>query len=137
MIGLRLRFRGLFLKYFLVLFLAVVVPLAANGISESWFGYGDQRAILDQLLGVEARSAAARIQSFLDGITNQLGWLVQFPWTDEPDERRRIDPCASSVRCPPSPASPLSIVRDASAFTFQGLASTGPRAALISPLRRR
>jgi adenylate cyclase len=90
-IGLRLRFRGLFLKYFLVLFLAVVVPLAANGISESWFGYGDQRAILDQLLGVEARSAAARIQSFLDGITNQLGWLVQFPWTDEPDERRRID----------------------------------------------
>ena len=91
MIGRRLRFRGLFQKYFLVLFLAVVVPLAANGISESWFGYRDQRAILDQLLGVEARSAAARIQSFLDGITNQLGWLVQFPWTDEPDERRRID----------------------------------------------
>ena len=87
----RLRLRGLFQKYFLVLFLAVVIPLATNGVSEAWFGYRDQRATLDQLLGVEARSAGAKIQGFLDGITNQLGWLVQLPWTDEPDERRRID----------------------------------------------
>ncbi|WP_201863807.1 adenylate/guanylate cyclase domain-containing protein [Microvirga soli] len=87
----RLRFHGLFRKYFLVLFLAVVIPLAANGISEAWFGYRDQRARLDQLLGVEARSAAARIQGFLDDITGQLGWLVQLPWTGELDERRRID----------------------------------------------
>jgi adenylate cyclase len=91
MSGQRLRFRGLFRKYFLVLFLAVVIPLAANGISEAWLGYRDQRARLDQLLGVEARSAASRIQGFLDGITGQLGWLVQLPWTEEPDERRRID----------------------------------------------
>lgn len=91
MSGRRRRFRGLFRKYFVVLFLAVVIPLAANGISEAWFGYRDQRARLDQLLGVEARSAAARIQGFLDGITNQLGWLVQLPWSEEPDERRRID----------------------------------------------
>jgi class 3 adenylate cyclase len=86
-----LRFRGLFRKYFLVLFLAVVIPLAANGVSEAWLGYRDQRARLDQLLGVEARSAASRIQGFLDSITGQLGWLVQLPWTEEPDERRRID----------------------------------------------
>jgi class 3 adenylate cyclase len=91
MMGRRLRFRGLFRKYFLVLFLAVVIPLATNGISDAWFGYRDQRARLDQLLGVEARSAAARIQGFIDGITNQLGWLVQLPWAEEPDERRRID----------------------------------------------
>jgi class 3 adenylate cyclase len=91
MSGQRLRFRGLFRKYFLVLFLAVVIPLATNGISDAWFGYRDQRARLDQLLGVEARSAAAKIQGFIDGITNQLGWLVQLPWTEEPDERRRID----------------------------------------------
>jgi class 3 adenylate cyclase len=91
MSGQRLRFRGLFRKYFLVLFLAVVIPLAANGVSEAWLGYRDQRARLDQLLGVEARSAASRIQGFLDSITGQLGWLVQLPWTEEPDERRRID----------------------------------------------
>jgi hypothetical protein len=51
MSGQRLRFRGLFRKYFLVLFLAVVIPLATNGISDAWFGYRDQRARLDQLLG--------------------------------------------------------------------------------------
>jgi class 3 adenylate cyclase len=89
--GRHIRFRGLFQKYFIVLFLAVIVPLAANGVGEAWFGYRDQRARLDQLLGVEARSAASRIQNFLDGITSQLGWLVQLPWTEEPDERRRID----------------------------------------------
>ena len=91
MSGQRLRLRGLFRKYFLVLFLAVVVPLAVNGVSDAWFGYRDQRARLDQLLGVEARSAASRIQGFLDSIINQLGWLVQLPWSEEPDERRRID----------------------------------------------
>jgi adenylate cyclase len=91
MSGRRLRFRGLFRKYFLVLFLAVVFPLAANGLSEAWLGYRDQQARLEQLLGVEARSAAVRIQGFIDSITNQLGWLVQLPWTEEPDERRRID----------------------------------------------
>jgi adenylate cyclase len=87
----RLRFSGLFQKYFLVLFLAVVIPLASNGVSEAWFSYRDQRTRLEQLLAVEARSAGARIQGFLDSITGQLGWLVQLPWTEEPDERRRID----------------------------------------------
>ena len=91
MFGQRLHFRNLFQKYFVVLFLAVVVPLTANGVSEAWFGYRDQRARLDQLLGAEARSAAARIDGFLEGITHQLGWLVQLPWSDEPDERRRLD----------------------------------------------
>src|SRR5215213_9002830 len=91
MIGRRLRFRGLFQKYFLVLFLAVVVPLATNGVSEAWLGYRDQRTRLNQLLGVEARSAASRIQDFIDGITTQLGWLVQLSWSEEPDEQRRVD----------------------------------------------
>ncbi|MBD2749136.1 HAMP domain-containing protein [Microvirga sp. BT688] len=91
MAGQHLRFHGLFQKYFIVLFLAVVIPLATNGVSEAWFGYRDQRTRLEQLLGVEARSAGAKIQGFVDGITDQLGWLVQLPWTGEPDERRRID----------------------------------------------
>ncbi|MBB3020766.1 class 3 adenylate cyclase [Microvirga lupini] len=91
MAGQHLRIHGLFQKYFLVLFLAVVMPLTTNGLSEAWFGYRDQRTRLEQLLGVEARSAGAKIQGFVDGITDQLGWLVQLPWTGEPDERRRID----------------------------------------------
>ena len=84
-------FRSLFQKYLLVLFLAVAIPLAVNGVIEAWFGYRDQRARLDQLLGVQATSAAAEIHDFINGITNDLGWLVQLPWTDEPDERRRTE----------------------------------------------
>ncbi|HEY8381416.1 MAG TPA: adenylate/guanylate cyclase domain-containing protein [Microvirga sp.] len=82
---------SLFGKSFLALFLAVVVPLTASGLGEAWFGYWAQRDRLDQLLGVEARAAAFRIQGFIDTITGQLGWLVQLPWSEEVDERRRID----------------------------------------------
>ena len=87
----RERFRGLFRKYLLVLFMAVAIPLAINGIVEAWFGYRDQQARLDQLLGVQATAAAAEIHDFIYGITNQLGWLVQVPWSDEPDEQRRTE----------------------------------------------
>ena len=69
--------RSLFRKYFLALFAAVIVPMAASGISDAWFGYRDQRAMLSALLRVETTSAAGKIQSFLDGIKDQLGWTVQ------------------------------------------------------------
>ena len=80
----RPHLRGLFQKYLLVLFMAVAIPLAISGAIEAWLDYHDQRARLDQLLGVEAKSAADDIQDFIDGITNELGWLVQLPWTDQP-----------------------------------------------------
>ena len=87
----RERLRGLFQKYLLALFMAVAIPLVINGAIEAWLGYRDQRARLEQLLGVQATFAAAEIHDFIFGITNQLGWLVQLSWTDEPDERRRTD----------------------------------------------
>lgn len=83
--------RPILTKYFLALFAAVVLPLLINGISEAWFGYQDQRAMLDARLLVEASAAAARIQDFLDGIRSQLQWAVQLPWTDAGVEEHRID----------------------------------------------
>ncbi|WP_336488435.1 adenylate/guanylate cyclase domain-containing protein [Methylobacterium nigriterrae] len=83
--------RSLLRKYFLALFAAVVVPLLANGGTEAWFGYRDQRAQLNELLGIEAQAAASRIQSFLDGIRDQLGWMVQLPWTAGAEEGQRLD----------------------------------------------
>jgi len=83
--------RPLFQKYFVALFAAVVVPLLANGASEAWFGYRDQRASLSQQLHTEARSAASKIQGFLDDITDQLQWTVQLPWREGMDERHRFD----------------------------------------------
>ena len=69
--------RSLFKKYFLALFAAVVVPLFANGLSEAWFGYQDQRTMLDMRLRIEASAAAGEIQGFLDGIRDQMSWAVQ------------------------------------------------------------
>jgi adenylate cyclase len=73
--------RTLFQKYFLALFVAVVLPLLVNGLSEAWFGYRDRREQLETLLRVEATAAAAKIEDFLGGIRDQLGWAVQQSWT--------------------------------------------------------
>ena len=83
--------RSLFMKYFLTLFVAVVVPLMFGAIGEAWFGYKDQRLLLNEVLQAEARSAAGKIQAFTDGIGDQLGWVVQFPWTQMEDNQHRID----------------------------------------------
>jgi adenylate cyclase len=83
--------RPLVYKYFAALFVAVVIPLIANGASEAWFGYRDQRAMLSSRLHAEAVSAAAKIAAFLGDVTNQLQWTVQLPWKDSVDERHRFD----------------------------------------------
>jgi class 3 adenylate cyclase len=83
--------RSLFMKYFVTLFVAVVAPLMLGSATEAWFAFRDNRFDLDEVLQVEARSAADRIQAFTDGIRDQLGWVVQFPWTADEDDRRRID----------------------------------------------
>ena len=78
-------------KYFLALFAAVVIPLLLAGASEAWFGYQEQRAMLDARLLVEASAAAARIQGFLDGVRSQMQWAVQLPWSDAGVEEHRLD----------------------------------------------
>lgn len=83
--------RSLFLKYFVTLFVAVVVPLILGAISEAWFGYRDQRLHLNEVLQAESRSAADKIETFIEGIRDQIGWVVQFPWTEGETDRRRID----------------------------------------------
>lgn len=83
--------RSLFVKYVVTLFMAVVVPLVLGAISEAWFGYRDQRARLNELLLAEARSAGDRIQTFVVGIRDQLGFVVQLPWIEGDDEQHRFD----------------------------------------------
>ncbi len=81
----------LFWKYFVALFTAVLLPLLASGGIEAWFGYRDQRTAINELLRVEAAAAASRIESFIAGIRDQIGWVVQLPWTVGRDERHQVD----------------------------------------------
>lgn len=83
--------RTLFAKYFVTLFAAVVFPVALGAMGDAWFGYREQRVHLTELLRTESRSAADRIQTFTDGIRDQLGWVVQLPWTDGQDEQHKLD----------------------------------------------
>jgi class 3 adenylate cyclase len=83
--------RSLFQKYFVVLFIAVGVPLLATGVSDAWFGYRDQRAMLNALLRTEAAAAAGRIGNFLDGIKDQLGWTVRQAWSAGAQDQHRFD----------------------------------------------
>jgi adenylate cyclase len=85
------RRRSLFWKYFATLFAAVVVPLLIAGASEAWLGYRDERARLNDILNAEARLAAVKIEDFIDGIREQLGWTVQLPWSEGSGERHRLD----------------------------------------------
>jgi len=82
---------SLFEKYFVALFAAVVLPLLIAGGSEAWLSYRDRRAGLNSLLDTEARAAASKIQDFMEGIRDQLGWTVQLPWSEEPDDKRKLD----------------------------------------------
>ncbi len=83
--------RSLFHKYFVILFIAVSVPLLVNGVSDAWFGYRDQRAMLNALLRIEAASAASKIGSFLTGITDQLSWTVRQAWSPGTQDQHRFD----------------------------------------------
>lgn len=71
--------------------MAVVIPLLLGAATEVWFGYRSQRAALDRLLEAESRSAADNIQSFINGIRDQVGWVVQFPWTDRDEDSHLVD----------------------------------------------
>ena len=68
-----------------------MAPLLIAGGSEAWLGYRDERARLNDILNAEARLAAVKIEDFIDGIREQLGWTVQLPWSEESGERRRLD----------------------------------------------
>jgi hypothetical protein len=81
----------LFVKY-VTLFVALVsVALLANGLSESWFFYREQRAALTRIQHEQAEVAATKISQFVKGIEAQLGWTVQLPWDASTFQQRRID----------------------------------------------
>ena len=82
---------SLFLKYFVVLFIAVGIPLFAKGVSDAWFGYHDQRGLLNARLRTEAALAASKIDNFLVGIKDQLKWGVRQDWSLDSQDQHRFD----------------------------------------------
>src|SRR5262249_16344469 len=82
---------SLFRRYFTALFIVVAIPLLIKSISDAWFGYRDQRAMLDALLRAQTTSAAGRIENFLFDIRDQLRWTVHEPWPAASVEEHQLD----------------------------------------------
>jgi signal transduction histidine kinase/CheY-like chemotaxis protein len=76
------RERGHLFRKYVTLFAAVVaVALITNGLVDTWFSYREQQSLLVRLQRQQAVATAARIAQFIKEIENQMGWLIQLPWS--------------------------------------------------------
>ena len=83
--------RGLFLKY-VVLFIGLVTGvLVINAALDLYFVYQDNRRASIEVQKEKAEAAAQRIESFVRGIENQIGWVTQAQWASLSVENRRFD----------------------------------------------
>lgn len=124
--------RTLFQKYFLVLFAAAIFPMAAGGISNTWFSYVDQRAILSALLRPEATSAADEIESYLEGIKIPLGSTIPEDVSANASVKQLRLLVLRAMHQVPGTASVLSTVLARSGCTSLALAQTGRKAGRIA-----
>ena len=83
--------RGLFLKY-VVLFVGLVTGvLVINAALDLYFVYQDNRRASIDVQREKAEAAAQRIESFVRGIENQIGWVAYPQFDLLPPEQRRFD----------------------------------------------
>lgn len=77
-------------KYFVAFFFAVSLPLIADGAIQAVYVHNDQRRLLDARLAAETHSAALQIANFLEGVTEQLGWLTHVPVAASDPEEAKV-----------------------------------------------
>jgi len=83
--------RRLFRKY-VALFVAVVfLALLADGVFEIWFFYKENTEALIRTQRDQAEAAAGKIEQFIHGIDDQLGWTTQLVFAPGTMEQRRFD----------------------------------------------
>jgi GAF domain-containing protein len=81
----------LFRKYVLLLVGLVSLVLLVNAGLHFWFSYREEETAAYHLQQEKARSAARRIEEFVDEIENQLGWTTAPQWAAAPLEQRQFD----------------------------------------------
>jgi GAF domain-containing protein/HAMP domain-containing protein len=86
--GLRGR---LFRKYVLLLVGLVAFVLLVNAGLHFWFGYIEEETAAHRFQQEKARSAARRIEAFIEEIEDQVGWTTAPQWAAAPLEQRQFD----------------------------------------------
>jgi GAF domain-containing protein len=80
------------LRKFVLLFVALVGgALLTGGMLELWFSYQENKAALARFQQEKALGAAARIDSFVEDITRQIGWTLRAQWSSTSVEQRRLE----------------------------------------------
>ncbi|MGA8158069.1 MAG: cache domain-containing protein, partial [Rhodoplanes sp.] len=83
------------------MFVAVTsLALAVNGLSDIWFSYQEQRALLIRIQRGQAEAAAEKITQFLKDIEGQLAWATQLPWSLRTVDEWRFDAVRLMRRLP-------------------------------------
>ena len=86
------RPRGrLFRKYMLLPLALVSAVLFANSAVNFWFSWQQERVAAGRIIQEKADAAARRIQAFIDGIEQQIGWTTIAQWARGPLDERRFD----------------------------------------------
>jgi signal transduction histidine kinase/CheY-like chemotaxis protein len=74
------------------MFVAIVsLALAINGISDIWFSYQEQKALLFRIQRGQAEFAAEKIGQFLNEITAGLAWETQLSWSNNTLDEWQFD----------------------------------------------
>jgi signal transduction histidine kinase/ActR/RegA family two-component response regulator len=74
------------------MFVAIVsLALAINGVSDIWFSYHEQQKLLFRIQREQAKSAADKIEQFLNEITAGLAWETQLSLSDSTLDEWQFD----------------------------------------------
>ena len=82
---------GLFRKYVVMFMAVVILALAINGVSDIWFSYHEQQNLLFRIQREQAKSAADKIEQFLNEITAGLAWETQISLNDSTLDEWQFD----------------------------------------------
>jgi signal transduction histidine kinase/ActR/RegA family two-component response regulator len=69
----------------------VILALAINGVSDIWFSYHEQQNLLFRIQREQAKSAADKIEQFLNEITAGLAWQTQLSLNDSTLDEWQFD----------------------------------------------
>ncbi len=78
-------------KFALALIGLVTLVLVINGLINVWLSYDEAKRASVRVQREKAQAAAERIDLFVSGIEQQLGWTTRAEWARIPVEQRRYD----------------------------------------------
>src|SRR3954447_554232 len=84
--------RGRLFRKYVALFVAVVcTALIGNGLSDIWFSFREQHALLIRIQREQAEATATRIAQFVKEIESHVGWAIQLPYSEKVFDEWRFD----------------------------------------------